>query len=81
VAANLFRASKRLRVTLVDELRFGELLDKAKQGSNLMIQKITEYLCRKRRINDILGILIPCKQYPVIHTSATRRPFDYDSHK
>ncbi len=40
---------------------FGELLDKAKQGSNLMIQQITEYLCKKRRINDILGILIPSK--------------------
>jgi hypothetical protein len=65
VAANLFRASKSpfpvTNLSLLDELRFGDLLDKAKQGSNLMVQKITEYLCKKRRINDILGILIPCK--------------------
>jgi len=48
-------------LTVLDEMGFGELLDKAKQGSNLMIQQITEYLCKKRRINDILGILIPSK--------------------
>ena len=33
-----------------DDVKFGDLLDKAKQGSNLMIQKITEYLIRKKRI-------------------------------
>ena len=42
------------------EVRFGELLDKAKQGSNLMIQKITEYLIRKKRVQDCLTFLLPC---------------------
>lgn len=45
VATQLFRE---------EELKFGELLDKAKQGSNLLIQKVTEYLIKKKRINECL---------------------------
>lgn len=50
VANNLFRSRNLFFFKFLAEIKFGDLLDKAKQGSNLMVQKITEYLIRKKRI-------------------------------
>mmetsp|Transcript_32078 Transcript_32078/g.31384 ORF Transcript_32078/g.31384 Transcript_32078/m.31384 type:complete len:279 (+) Transcript_32078:314-1150(+) len=73
VATNIFKS---------DESKFGELLDKAKQGSNLMIQKITEYMCKKRRINDVLSLLVPLeREDPLIATHISDALLSVDKQK
>ena len=63
-------------------MRFGELLDKAKQGSNLMIQKITEYLIRKKRIQDCLNFLLPLQEEdPLIVTHVSDVLLSVDKNK
>lgn len=60
----------------------GQVLDKAKHGTNLLFSYITEYLIRKRRINDCLELVTPLSQEdPTFYATITEALIAIDKTK